>query len=84
MHAKLVGLRLPWPVCPEDQLCIEAEPDNEYDANALKVLVHLNGKWHMVGYVNREAAAELKDKTVSSVRALIAGDGWTVPINIEC
>ena len=80
MHAKIVGLCLPWPVCPHDELRIEPEPDNVYDPNALKVLLNLNGEWRMAGYVNRDAATALRGKPLSSVRAITAGDGWSVPI----
>lgn len=82
MRAKLVSLRLPWPVCPTDQLCIEPEPENKYDPNALKVLVSDSGAWRMAGYVDSDAAALLKGKSLTSVRALTAGDGTFVPIEI--
>ena len=82
MRAKLVSLRLPWPVCPTDQLCIEPEPENKHDSNALKVLVNDSGTWRMVGYVDSNSAALLKDRSVTYVRALTAGDGTSIPIEI--
>lgn len=82
MRAKLVSLRLPWPVCPTDQLCVEPEPENKYDSNALKVLVNDSGVWRMVGYVDSNTAALFRGRSVTHVRAVTAGDGTFVPIEI--
>jgi HIRAN domain len=38
---------------------IEPEPDNVHDANALKVLVALDGQVHHVGYIPRELAKDV-------------------------
>ena len=84
MRATLVGLRLTWPITPLDELCVVPEPLNEFDTNALKVLVKSGTVWHEAGYINRDAAALLRERRVKSICAITAGDGWSIPVKIEC
>ena len=83
VRAKLVGLRLfGWPVCPGDALEIVPEPENQHDANALQVLVWTGARWELAGYVDRNSAAQLIGERIVSARAVTAGDGVKVPLEI--
>ena len=67
-----------------DPVKIEPEPDNKYDANALKVLVAHNGQiWH-VGYIPRDLAATIAphiegESFMATIREIVGdfdtGDG---------
>ena len=45
-----------------DKVCIERDPFNQYDANAVKVCVLKNGEKKQIGFLAKEIAAEVSPK----------------------
>ena len=45
-----------------DTICLERDPYNEYDSNAVKVCVVKNGSKQQIGFLERGLAAELSPK----------------------
>lgn len=68
-----------------DKLLLELDPDNEYDKNAIKVILNKQGRKYHLGYVPRYYSSELtqilKDNTEYS--AMIQGLNFESEINDE-
>lgn len=45
-----------------DKVCIERDPYNQYDADAVKVSVFKNGEKKQIGFLAKEIAAEISPK----------------------
>ena len=45
-----------------DEVCLERDPYNQYDRNAVKVCVIKNGVKKQIGYLSRDLASELSPK----------------------
>ena len=60
-----------------DKVCIERDPFNQYDANAVKVCVLKNGEKKQIGFLAKEIAAEISPKLRKNVtfNVSIAGVG---------
>lgn len=60
-----------------DKVCIERDPFNQYDANAVKVCVLKNGEKKQIGFLAKEIAAEISPKLRKNVKfnVSIAGVG---------
>lgn len=58
---------------------LEREPGNEYDSNAIKVILHAGGFRGVVGYINRElartlaAAIDAECKVIATAAEVIGG-----------
>ncbi len=60
------------------RLIFVREPDNQYDANAIKVLAEVKGKGSaMIGYVSKEIAATLSPELDNGKQALVMFEGVT-------
>ena len=46
----------------DDKICLERDPDNKYDRNAVKVCVLLDGIKHQIGFLERRIAAEVSHR----------------------
>lgn len=68
-----------------DKLLLELEPENKFDTNAIKVILHKNGRNYHLGYVPRyyttELAKLLKEKVEYS--AMIQSLNFESKINDE-
>ena len=60
-----------------DKVCIERDPFNQYDANAVKVCVLKNGEKKQIGFLAKEIAAEISPQLRKNVtfNVSIAGVG---------
>lgn len=50
-----------------DKVCIERDPSNQYDANAVKVCVLKNGEKKQIGFLAKDIAAEISPKLRKNV-----------------
>jgi hypothetical protein len=78
-----VGRYTSVPPTPDDPICLEAEPSNAHDSNALKVKAWMEGRWMFVGYVDRAHAETLAGREVSAARLVTAGNGFEIPMSVE-
>jgi hypothetical protein len=70
-------------ITPDDTIRIVPEPTNRYDKNAHRVEAWLENEWKHVGYVERETASYLVNRTVTSARILSVGKFHASPMAIE-
>lgn len=69
-----------------EEVVLEPEPDNAYDANAVKVLADdEDGEQHHIGYIERTANAELAEwlNNGGAVTAVICGWASTRKPHVE-
>ena len=68
-----------------DKLLLELEPDNQYDKNAIKVILCKNNKKYKLGYVPRYYASELTSILKNNVKysALVKGLNFNSEISSE-
>ena len=86
MRCSLVGRRHHQPrvaLTPDDEIRLAREPDNQFDANAIRVCALFGEEWLTVGYVDRASAALLTDKALRGARIIAQGDAYVVPIEVE-
>ena len=50
---------LAWLKTHKTQVWLEREPENQFDKNAIRVMINQNGKPYLVGYFPKEIAATL-------------------------
>ena len=55
-------------ICINDKLLLELDSDNEYDKNAIKVILKKNGETYHLGYVPRYYTAELTELLKNNVQ----------------
>lgn len=60
-----------------DQICVERDPYNQYDSNAVKVCVLKNGQKKQIGFLAKDIAAEISPKMRrgTNYKATIVGCG---------
>lgn len=58
-----------------DQICLERDPYNQYDSNAVKVCVLKNGEKKQIGFLAKEIAAEVSPKLRKNVNFNITIEG---------
>ena len=56
-----------------DEICLERDPDNKYDSNAVKVCVLMDGEKKQIGFLERRIAAEVS-------RRMLMGESFPVSI----
>ena len=60
-----------------DQICVERDPYNQYDSNAVKVCVIKNGQKKQIGFLAKEIAADISPKMRrgTNYKATVVGCG---------
>lgn len=58
------------------ELYLEADPNNEYDPNAVKVLGSVNMEEHFFGFIAKEVAPDVAEALASGADYIVEVVGW--------